>query len=136
MDTSDGVVPTLDELLRLNRVGFRIDAPPAELLHPAALETARRAGLPEWLMLAGPHGEFELLFTVRPEAEPTLHAAARTIDWSPIPIGIVTSEVGLWIGSIPLDSTRIRDMYAEADGDARQYLSELIAMDARLSSKL
>ena len=27
MDSSDGVVPTLDELSRLNRVGFRIDAP-------------------------------------------------------------------------------------------------------------
>jgi len=136
MDTSDGVVPTLDELIRLNRVGFRIDARLAEMLHPASLQMARRAGLPEWLMLAGPHGEVELLFTVPPEAEPTLHAAARSIEWTPIPIGIVTPEPGLWLGSIHLDSTRIRDMYAEAGGDARQYLAELLALDARLSANL
>ncbi len=135
MDTSDGVVPTLDELIRLNRVGFRIDGPPGVMLHPAALETARRARLPEWLMLAGPHGEFELLFAVRPEAESTLRTAARSIDWTPIPIGTVTPEPGLWLGSIALDSTRIRDLYAEAGGDAHKYLARLLAMDAELSGK-
>jgi thiamine-monophosphate kinase len=135
MDTSDGVVPTLDELIRLNRLGFRIDAPLADILHPAALEAAARAGLPEWLMLAGPHGEFELLFTVSPDADDRLQAEARTIDWTPIPIGFVTPQPGLWLGSNRLDSTRIRDLYTDVGGDAQRYLAELLAIDAGLSGE-
>lgn len=130
MDSSDGVVPALDELSRLNRIGFRIEAPLAAILHPAALESAARANLPEWFMLAGPHGEFELLFTVSPDSESALQAAASTIDWVPIPIGIVTPEPGLRLGSHRLDSTRVRDLLTDVDGDARRYLAELIAIDA------
>lgn len=132
MDTSDGVVPALDELARLNRIGFRIDAPLVEILHPEALAAAWHAGLPEWFMLAGPHGEFELLFTVPPEAESDLHSTARSIGWAPIPVGIVTPQPGLWLGSIRLDSTRIRDLFADVEGDARRYLAELLALDAEL----
>lgn len=130
MDSSDGVVPTLDELSRLNRIGFRIEAPLGAVLHPAALEGAARADLPEWLMLAGPHGEFELLFTVSPDSQPALQAAANTIGWAPIPIGIVTAEPGLWLGAGRLDSTRVRDLFSDVDGDVRRYLAELIAIDA------
>lgn len=130
MDSSDGVIPTLDELGRLNGIGFRIDAPLADILHPAALQGAARASLPEWLMLAGPHGEFELLFTVSPDSQPALQAAAAAIGWFPIPIGSVTSEPGLWLGSRRLDSTRIRDLFADVEGDVRRYLAELIAIDA------
>jgi thiamine-monophosphate kinase len=133
MDTSDGVVPTLDELIRLNRLGFRIDGPLADILHPEALAAAGRAGLPEWLMLAGPHGEFELLFTAPPDAEQNLQTAAHSIDWTPIPIGVVTPQPGLWLGSTRLDSTRIRDLFADVAGDVKRYLAELLAIDADLS---
>jgi hypothetical protein len=42
----------------------------------------------------------------------------------------VTSEPGLWLGSRRLDSTRIRDLFADVEGDVRRYLAELIAIDA------
>ena len=64
MDTSDGLLATLDELGRLNGVGFRLTLPVEGMLHGAALRLAEAQQLPPWTMLAGPHGEFELVFTV------------------------------------------------------------------------
>jgi thiamine-monophosphate kinase len=130
IDTSDGAIAALDELMYLNGVGFSWERPLFEALHPAALATARGAGLPLWTMLAGPHGEFELLFTVPPNRCAALRETAAGIGWTPLELGRVTAEPGCrgrdgdeWL---VFDTSRIRDLFAAVDGDPERFLRELL----------
>lgn len=129
MDTSDGVITTLHELSRLNGVGFRLDRPLGAPLHPAAVAVAQAAGLSPQLLLAGPHGEFELLFTLPQQALPAFRQAAAGLEWEPLQLGRVTEEPGVWLGSdddaVRLDAGAIRDAYGESGGDLGRYCSRL-----------
>jgi len=128
MDTSDGALVTLDELMRLNGVGVRLERRVEDLLEPQALRIARSASLPPWMMLAGPHGEFELLFTVPPDRCAELMARARSLGWDPIDLGLVVAGPGLTLAPGDggrLDTRRARDLFVETGGDVERYLSEL-----------
>jgi thiamine-monophosphate kinase len=131
MDTSDGAIATLDELMRLNGVGVRLGCATHSMLHPAALETAHGAGIPPWTMLAGPHGEFELVFTIPAHRRNGFLAAAGAMDWKPIEIGVVVAEPGFACraddGWTTLDTERIRNLFDEVAGDPRRYLAELLS---------
>lgn len=137
MDSSDGVLPTLDQLSRLNGIGFRLDGPLDAILHPAAAASARASGIPPWMYLAGPHGEFELLFTVPPDRVAAFIAAAEAIDWRPLPIGVVTTEAGV---TLPfgaewraVDTGKVRNLYPESEGNVSKYVAGLLEMHAALS---
>jgi thiamine-monophosphate kinase len=138
MDTSDGVIPTLDELMGLNGVGFTLEQPVEELLHPSAVAVSNATGMPAWMMLAGPHGEFELLFTVPAERCDAFVEAAAAIGWAPLEIGTVTSGVGLRISidteaaPVTLDTARARNLFLEVDGDVEAYVAGLLRIDATL----
>lgn len=136
MDTSDGAIATLDELMRVNGVGFRLERPPRQCLHPAALQVALGSGLPAWTMLAGPHGEFELLFTVRPNRVVPLMRKAFRIGWHPVRLGRAIMETGLRlrIGDCErwLDATRVRDLFGECGGEPRAYREALLALHQKL----
>ncbi|MEE8175663.1 MAG: thiamine-monophosphate kinase [Gemmatimonadota bacterium] len=136
MDSSDGVLTTLDELMRLNGVGFELDASVNAILDPWALAVSAHSGLPAWMMLAGPHGEFELLFTVpENEADPFLDAAAN-IDWRPVRIGRATEDRDLRLDvggrNTTLDTTVVRNLFDEVGGDVNAYRDGLFDLDARL----
>jgi thiamine-monophosphate kinase len=87
MDTSDGVVHTVDTLMRLNRCRFVLNDSWEKTVHPLALETCRSQKLPPWLALAGVHGEFELCFTLSPLKEREFLGEAAAAGWAPVLIG-------------------------------------------------
>jgi thiamine-monophosphate kinase len=127
MDTSDGLIPTLDELARRNGCGFTLD-PTERVLHPDAFGVISRAGLPPWLPLAGPHGEFELVFAVPPSRVDAMRDAAGEIGWTPLELGIVTENAGvvrLTPDGDTIDTTRVRNLFEEVGGDVGEYLKEL-----------
>jgi thiamine-monophosphate kinase len=66
LDTSDGVWSGLNSLADLNRCGYAVENLPylAE-----GLEFCQHAGWPKTLLFLGGCGEYELLFTVRPDQE-------------------------------------------------------------------
>ena len=132
MDTSDGVLHTLDTLMRLNGVRFILDSNWSRILHPEALKVCQARGIPPWLSLASVHGEFELCFTVAPDREEALLAAAREAGWSPIRIGEVVFGTGVGIRTgdkvVDLDTTRIRNIADSAASDPLRYVAELIAL--------
>jgi len=128
MDTSDGLIATLDELARRNGCGFSITAPVEPVLHRDALRAATAAHLPPWLMLAGPHGEFELVFTVPADRCDALAAAGADAGWAPVELGVVTGERGivrLGAEGAPLDTTRVRNLFDEVGGDVPAYVRGL-----------
>jgi len=131
IDTSDGLIPALDQLSEVNGIGFRFEIEPGEFLHPAATHVAEQAGLPPWIMLAGPHGEFELLFSVPAERVDAFLAAVHAeLAWQPIRLGTVIPEEGLELpidGSVTrFDTTRIRNLFTECEGDVQRYVHELL----------
>lgn len=131
MDTSDGALTTLDELMRLNGLGCRIERPVAELLHPEARRVAEAAGIPPWMLLAAPHGEFELVFTVPADRAAGFQAAARSHGWDPLDLGSVVLAPGLELaveGCRTIDTRRVRDLFAEAGGSVERYIAELYRM--------
>ena len=130
MDTSDGALATLDEIMRRSSVGVKLDTAIAELLHPAARQIAETAGLPSWTLLAGPHGEFELIFSVpRDRCRAFLVSASRT-GWYPLPLGQARALPGLEFGPqegcMSLDTGAIRNLAGEVTSDVNRYVEELM----------
>jgi thiamine-monophosphate kinase len=128
MDTSDGLVATLDQIARLNGVAIRVTRPEGELLEPGAAAVRARLGLPAFVFLAGHHGEFELAFTVRAERWDGLVRAAAREGWVPLAIGHVASGAGLSIGARQVDGARVRNLLEEKGGDPPAYARALVAM--------
>lgn len=128
MDTSDGLLATLDQLARLNGVALRVTRPPLELLDPRALDVARRLGLPPIALLAAAQGEQELVFAVPPRNLPALEAAAARIAWTPLPLGRAEPGSGLLVNGAPFDGARARNLLAASVGDLGAYSTALVAM--------
>ena len=64
IDTSDGLFLAMCQLLELNNLGFNLDVPLKEMLHETCIKISEEKQLPHWIFMSGPHGEYELLFTV------------------------------------------------------------------------
>lgn len=133
MDTSDGVLATLDQMSRLNGVGFELDSHWEGTLDPRAKDVAAAAGIPPWLLLAGQHGEFELLFTVPQDSEDDLRRVAAKCGWAPVPLGRVIEMTGVVLplyGEVrKIDTARIRNCSADAGNDVGNYLRQLLAIE-------
>ena len=91
MDTSDGVISTIDQLSRINNTGFEINDY-EHLLDPEALKASEYYNFPSWLFLAGQHGEFELIFSIPKEKTGEFLEKAGEINWYPLELGIATVE--------------------------------------------
>lgn len=135
MDTSDGLLTTLDQLMRLNELGFTIDCYWEKILAPEVLDLCRKTKTPPWLMLAGPHGEFELVFTCDANTANEINTACEDIDL--IKIGRVqqTPVLSLVLPSgshINIDMAPIRNLLQTAAGDLEQYIKEFRAIGQTL----
>ena len=130
MDTSDGLVHTLDTLMRLNRCGFVLSSDWDRILHPIARQVCRAQGLPSWLVLAAVHGEFELCFTVNPRQESVFLREAAKAGWDPVLIGEVTEGMSIRIRTpdhiVPLDTLQIRNLSHTMSSDPARYVQELL----------
>jgi len=134
MDTSDGVFAALDQLMRLNKVGFRIESELENYIHKDALSVCKSAQIPSWLMLAGHHGEFELVFTVSPNNVDKFFESAQQIYWEPLLIGEVVENTEIRFlhnnESVLIDTGRIRNLFIETEGNINEYLSQLIKLES------
>lgn len=93
IDTSDGLFPALSLLSEINEVGFCLDIPVLQLLSRESLNITQNAKIPEWLFLAGPHGEYELLFTIPEKNHNNFIQAYKNEKWNPVYVGKVTSDI-------------------------------------------
>jgi thiamine-monophosphate kinase len=135
MDTSDGLVATLDQLARLNGVGFDVTAPLADVLVPEVLAACRGAGLDPLLALAQPHGEFELVFTVPAVRAAAFERHAREHGFEPVRLGVATAAPDAATlrfsgdgAPCVLDGARIRNLQDEVGSDPARYAMALAAL--------
>jgi len=137
MDTSDGIFATLDQLMRLNNVGFRIELELENFIHADALSICKSAHIPLWLMLAGHHGEFELVFTVSANNVDNFLESVQQIYWEPILIGEVLKDPSVRFlyneEMVPIDTGHIRNLFVELHGDVREYIKQLLKYDITLT---
>ena len=135
IDTSDGFFHGMTNLLEVNSIGFQIDIPLSTMTHAAALAICQAKQIPVWIFLAGPHGEFELLFTIAPAKEKHFLEEAQKLNWKPLRIGICTAAKGCTIrvskgGYIPIDPIKIANTYVESGGDPQTFLAQLLNLEA------
>jgi thiamine-monophosphate kinase len=135
MDTSDGALATLDQLARLNGVGFTLASNWEDLLDPACRELAPALGIPPWVFLAGPHGEFELFFTL-PAGTPhdRLDELSSQIEGCAF-VGRATEVAGIHLPGIgrfsPDDLALIRNLETPRRGEVSRYLQNLLEIGHR-----
>jgi thiamine-monophosphate kinase len=131
MDSSDGLIATLDQLARLNGAGFELTLPPADIVDPAVRRFCEELDLDPLLMLAQPHGEFELIFTIREGDRERLERHARACDSGLLLLGRAVPEDEIRFARPEvriIDSMRIRNLLSEVNGDAGRYAEELAAI--------
>jgi thiamine-monophosphate kinase len=132
MDTSDGVLATLDQMMRLNDTGFVIDCDCGRLLDPDVLDFCKRTGAPHWSMAAGPHGEFRLLFTVPPAGVAGFLAATQREGLTPISLGTVQEKKAVSMSTtdgamVDVDVARLRNLLYDAGDDMDSFVREFMA---------
>ena len=138
MDTSDGMISTLDQLLRLNNVGFELIESWENIIDEIALKYAENNHIPSWLLFAGQHGEFELIFTIPQKLNQAFLEEASLNGFEPIELGKVIPDkevkISLYGKMIPIDTAFIRNMPAETKGDINHYLKSLLDYDSQLKN--
>ena len=95
MDSSDGLFTTLHELIRLNGIGINLEARWESWLDASAARTAGACWLPPWAMLAGQHGEYELIFALAPDRAHRLRELTDGSGARPVRLGVAAAGTGL-----------------------------------------
>jgi thiamine-monophosphate kinase len=130
IDSSDGFIPALANLGELNSIGFSLDIPVEDIITEEALAACEYFAIPSWLMLAGPHGDYELVFTIPPERQLNFLTAAADSGWAPTYTGTISSAPGLEFlyqgRNLHTDPSAVANLFSESDGDIQVYLQSLL----------
>jgi thiamine-monophosphate kinase len=136
MDTSDGIISTLDQLMRLNNFGFRLIPDWERKLNHESFQIAEKNKIPFWLLLAGEHGEFELLFTIPQKVEKEFLRSAEKENWIPVKLGKVIQkpeiQIDIYNKTVTFNSQKIRNLPFEYRGDIKEYLKSMLIYDREL----
>lgn len=139
IDTSDGILFSLDQLMRLNKIGFGFRNNWDETIDPTSKHLFTKYNLPLWLLLAAEHGEFELLFSIPEENETEFLNEAETLNLNPFYLADSIPEqnikMDLYHKEQIIDSEKIRNLAFEKDFSPQKYLQKLLDIDAELRKK-
>lgn len=138
IDTSDGILSSFDQLMRINNCGFRFKNDWSEAIDNSSNQLFINNNLPSWLLLAGEHGEFELLFSIPAETEIEFLKEADQLNYKPIYLAEVTEDLKIIINVYnkeqSLDTQSIRNLAFEKDFSPSKYLKKLLEIDTSLKS--
>jgi len=126
MDGSDGLMTSLDQLARLNGVGWEIEFS-SHLLNAQARRFMAGMNHPDWALLCGEHGDYELFFTVPENRQPAFEAACANWDWQPVRVGVASTTPGIRLhadGYAPFsfDGSFVRNLLTNCQGDWRAFV--------------
>lgn len=132
IDTSDGFFPAVSNLMDLNQLGLKMERNFEEIAHAAVREVQKNNSVPTWIFLAGPHGEYELLFTIPSRKKEKFLKACSTANWEPVFLGVFNSgnqiefrTDGLKIKCRP---SEVGNLFDEEGGDIQLYFQSLLKL--------
>ena len=138
MDTSDGIISSLDQLMRLNNVGFKFRNDWIESIDDESKRLFIDFKLPPWLLLAGEHGEFELVFSIPAERKIDFLKEAHLSNLKPICLATATEDENIKINLYDmeqiLDTEKIRNLAFEKDFTPSKYLQKLMEVDRKMNN--
>jgi thiamine-monophosphate kinase len=138
IDTSDGIISSLDQLMRLNNVGFKFRNDWIESIDDESKRLFINFNLPPWLLLAGEHGEFELLFSIPAERKIDFLKEAHLSNLKPICLATATEDenirINLYGKEQVLDTEKIRNLAFEKDFTPSKYLQKLMELDHKMNN--
>ena len=136
IDTSDGAIAALDQIMRLNDVGIKMDTDWIGNLDANSTSMINEAGLPLWFLLAGQHGEFELIFTVPAEKESILENISSQHSFHFLRIGEIQRKEGFYLNIndklVQLPTERIRNIACRRNFNLNSYLKSLLEINSLL----
>lgn len=136
IDTSDGAIAALDQLMRLNDVGIKLNTDWTNKLHLKSKSIMYESGLPLWFLLAGQHGEFELIFTVPAEKKSILEKISSQLSLHFLRIGEIQSKEGFYLNindePVQLPTEKIRNIASRENFNLNSYLKSLLEIDSSL----
>ena len=90
-------------------------------------------------MLAGHHGEFELVFTISPDDMNEFFINAHRMHWEPILIGSVVEKPDVQMiyknKLVSIDTGRIRNLFVELHGDVEEYIKQLLKLETTFNGR-
>jgi thiamine-monophosphate kinase len=92
IDTSDGLFPALAQLTEVNGFGYRLNVAAEDFLHQNAAYVKEKFQVPAWMLLTGPHGDYELVFAVPAALAYEFEKAAAEQKWTPVLLGQVWEQ--------------------------------------------
>jgi len=138
IDTSDGAIAAFDQLMRLNNVGIKMDPDWAAKLDTNSKSIIYEFGLPKWLLLAGQHGEFELIFSVPSEKESILKKISSQLSLHFLRIGEIQNKKGFFLNindhQVELPTEKIRNIASQKNFNLNTYLKPLLEIDNSLQN--
>ena len=130
IDTSDGLFPALSVLSDINHAGMRITTPLQELLCDETVNIYKSSPVPAWMFMAGPHGEYQLLFTIRASVQNDFETACSHAGWKPQLLGEITESEKIEFvteeTTVQCEPASIANMYGEAGGNVQIYFEMLM----------
>lgn len=139
IDTSDGLFPALSVLSEINNVGFNLSMPMQNIVDKEVLMIEKKSNLPLWIFLAGPHGEYELLFSIPLVKQKEFENACKGENWKPIFIGEITSDKKIQFISndktVDCKPAVIPNLYHKSNGNIQLYFDLLMKQDTNWFAK-
>ena len=133
IDSSDGLFPALAQLCEANPLGFVLETPLQEVLEPTAATLAAAHGIADWMMLAGPHGEYELVFTIGDAQLNDFRQAAAQASLPVLQLGRCQAAPVLRFTTagrqIELPAAAIANLYEQQGSDPQAYFQHLQKLD-------
>jgi thiamine-monophosphate kinase len=134
IDTSDGVISSLDQIMKLNNMGFKFRNDWDEVIDLSSTQLFGNHNLPLWFLLAAEHGEFELLFTVPAEKKLEFLKETCHLNLKPLYLGETMEDqkitINIYDREQSLDTEKIRNLAFEKEFSPTKYLQNLLKMDA------
>jgi len=138
IDTSDGAIAAMDQLMRLNNVGIKMDLDWTGKLDTNSKSIMYESGMPLWFLLAGQHGEFELIFSVPSNKESILKKISSQYSLHFLRIGEVQNKKGFFLNindhQVELPTERIRNIASLKNFNFNSYLKSLFEIHRSLQN--
>jgi thiamine-monophosphate kinase len=130
IDTSDGLIPALSVWASLNNTGIRFALPVQDFLCAKTATVYKSSSVPAWMFLAGPHGEYELVFAIPIESRMSFEEACAVAGWQPVMLGECIADTHIEFTTeqtrIICEPSEIANLFTEAGGHVTLYFQKLL----------